>query len=182
MAVRPVDDDLVGHREPLARREDLARVAHGHVVPEDLGDTGERGREVDCPEDHHARWWRERLDERGDGSFPCFPVLAVVANARDAGRQLAHRVANDDSVEVGVADGAERRTVFFDQQLRSAVRSFDDGHERDRLPESQRLRQSLVDHALLTTAASSSSAASECPSTKSSTYGSAAAMPRASGA
>ena len=54
---RPRDPHLVGHREPAAGREDLAGVAHRDAVAEDLGDLGERGREVDGAEDPHLRRW-----------------------------------------------------------------------------------------------------------------------------
>src|SRR4029453_10510522 len=99
-----VDHDLVRHREPRSRREDFARVTHRDLITEDLRHTGERGREVDRPEDHHPRGWRERLDERRYSTLACLAVLAVVPDARDARRQLSERVTDDDSIEVRISE------------------------------------------------------------------------------
>src|SRR5262249_34724918 len=159
-----------------------AGVTHGDVVTEHLRHSRQRGREVDGAEDHHARGRRERLDERGHGFLARFAVLAVMTNAGYPGGELAQRVAHHDPIEIGITERADGRAVLFDEQLGATMRSVDDGDQCDGFSLTQRLGQSLVDHAWLATAASSSSAANECPSTKSSTYGSAAAMPRASGA
>ena len=65
-AVRPVDDDLVGHREAALGGEDLAGVAHRDAVAEHLGHPGQRGGEVDGAEDQHLRRRGEALDEDVD--------------------------------------------------------------------------------------------------------------------
>src|SRR5581483_9103108 len=181
MAVGPVDDDGVGHREPRSRGEHLPGVAHRHLVTEDLGDTRERGGEVDGAEDDHAGRRREGLDERGDGLLAGLAVLAVVTDAGDARRQFAERVARYDTIEVGIAERAHHGAVVEHQQLRADVRSFHDGDERGRTAVPERTGKGVVDHRPATTAARCSRAATEWPSTKSSTYGSAAPMPRASG-
>ena len=71
-----------------------------------MRDLGERGREVDRAEDDHARRQRERLDEDADLFLARFAVLAVVAGRREAGLELAERVARDDAVEIRVAERA----------------------------------------------------------------------------
>ena len=63
VAIGPVVDDFVGHREAQHRGEHGAGVAHRHAVAEHLGDLRERGGEVDRAEDDHARRQHERLDE-----------------------------------------------------------------------------------------------------------------------
>ena len=93
VAVGPLVDDLVGHREPLAGGEHRAGVAHDHAVAEHLGHAGQRAGEVDGAEDDHARRRRERLDEHRHGVFACLAVRAVVAGRREPGLELAQRVA-----------------------------------------------------------------------------------------
>ena len=56
VAVRPLDDDLVGLGEARAGGEDGPGVAHGDVVAEERAVLGDRGGEVDRAEDQHPRW------------------------------------------------------------------------------------------------------------------------------
>ena len=145
IAIGPVVDDFVGHREPLHGREHRARVAHGHAVPEQLGDLDQSGGEVDRAEDDHARRLRERLDEDADDFLAGFAVRAVVAGRGEAGLELAERVARDDAVEVGIAERALRRSVDAHEQLGTDVRAVDDGRQRDRCLVAQRVAQRVVD-------------------------------------
>ena len=145
IAIGPVVHDLVGHREPLHRREHGARVADRDAVAEHLGDARERGGEVDGTEDDHAGRERERLDEHRHVLFARFAVLAVVARRGEAGFELAERVACDDAVEVRVAERTHDRIAGPDEQLGADVRAGDDGDERDRFAGAQRVPQLLVD-------------------------------------
>ncbi len=108
MPVRPVDDDVVGEREPPRRGEHGPGVAHGHLVAEHLGHPHERAREVDGAEDQHPRRRHERLDEHGDVVGDGLAVGAVAADAGRARGQPALGVAGDDPVELGVAERADR--------------------------------------------------------------------------
>ena len=73
-AVGPADHHLVGLGKPQPGGEHSARVAHRHVIAEELADPGHRGRKIDRAEHEHPRRWRERLDEH----------TAVVEDARSA--------------------------------------------------------------------------------------------------
>src|SRR6185295_2732219 len=143
--VRPVDDDLVGHREPSRRGEHLARVADDHPVAEDLRDATEGRGEVDRAEDEHLRRWRERLDEEADRGLVRLALLAVVAHPRAARFELGERIAGRDPIEVGVAESAERRLLGTDEQVRAEVRAIDHRDEGDGLLREERLAQDLVD-------------------------------------
>ena len=107
VAVGPVVDDLVGHREPLHRREHRARVAHRRrgsraasrrfasaAVKSTAPKMIMRGGSA-----NDSMKTRDRLLAR-------FAVLAVVPRRREPGLELAERVARDDAVEVGVAERA----------------------------------------------------------------------------
>ena len=63
VAVRPRDDDLVGGGEAGRRREDGPRVAHRHLVAEELPTCGHGGGEVDGAEDEHPGLGGEGGDE-----------------------------------------------------------------------------------------------------------------------
>ena len=76
--MRPLDDHLVGVREPLGGGEHRAGVAHGHVVAEELADPGHRAGEVDRAEDQHERRRGVRLDEHGQLVAAALAVRAVV--------------------------------------------------------------------------------------------------------
>ena len=66
VAVRPLDDDLVGVGEALRRGEGRAGVADRDPVAEERPDPGDGGGEVDGAEDDHARRRGERVHEDGD--------------------------------------------------------------------------------------------------------------------
>ena len=106
VAVRPVDDDLVGLREAAVGREDGPGVAHGHVVAEEAADPGHRGREVDRAEDQHPRLRRERPHEHPHPLAAALAVRAVGQRRVVARRQQPERVVVDGVVGAG---GAERR-------------------------------------------------------------------------
>ena len=57
---------------------------------------------------------------------------AVVAHDRDARLELTEGVADDDPVEVGVAEDAERVELVADQHLAPRPRALDDGGQRHR--------------------------------------------------
>ena len=90
VAVRPVDDHLVGLGEPAGRREHRPGVADGHVVAEEAADPGHRGGEVDRAEDQHPRLRRERPHE---DPHPLAAALAVgaVGQRRVVARRRAGR-------------------------------------------------------------------------------------------
>ena len=135
--VGPVDDDLVGQREAGASGEDLSGVADGDLVAEHLGDTAQRGGEVDRTEDDHAGREGVHVHEDADLVLVGLASRAVVAYARASGAQLAEGVAGDHAVEVGVAERALRRAVRLDEQGAADVGTVDDRGERHRpvLPE-----------------------------------------------
>ena len=81
VSIGPLVHDLVGHREPLHGREHGTRVAHRHAEAEQLGDTGQRGGEVDRAEDDHAGRDDERLDEHRDRFLAGLAVRPVVTGA-----------------------------------------------------------------------------------------------------
>ena len=86
VAVGPVVDDFVGHREPLHRREHGARVAHGDAVAEHLRDARSSAAvKSTAPKMIMRGGQRERLDEDGDGLLARLAVLSVVTRRRDAG-------------------------------------------------------------------------------------------------
>src|SRR5205823_12332169 len=62
-AVGPLERELVGVREALARHERRARVADGDAVAEKLAHRHERGDVVARAEDVEIRPWRVRADE-----------------------------------------------------------------------------------------------------------------------
>ena len=74
VAVRPVDDHLVGVREPARGGEDGPGVADGDVVAEERAHPRDRRREVDRAEDQQPRLGRERPHE---DPHPLAPALAV---------------------------------------------------------------------------------------------------------
>ena len=84
VTVGPVAHDLVGHREPGSRREDLPGVADGDPVAEQLRLPYERGGEVDRTEDDELRRRRERLDEHVDDALARLAVPPVVPGGRRA--------------------------------------------------------------------------------------------------
>ena len=117
------------------------------MVAEDLGDAGQRGGEVDGAEDEHLRRRRERLDEHGHRPLTRLTVLAVVAHDRDAGRQLATRVACDDSIKIGITERTCHVVVLRrHEQFGAAVRAFDHRGDRHRPVVAQGLGQTFVDH------------------------------------
>ena len=63
VAVRPLDDDLVGLGEAGVGGEHRPGVADGDVVAEEAADPGDGRREVDGAEDQHPRLGGERPDE-----------------------------------------------------------------------------------------------------------------------
>ena len=145
VAVGPLVDDVVGHREALAGGEHRAGVAHHDAVPEHLRDLGQRAGEVDRAEDHHPRRRRERLDEHRHRVFARFAVRAVVTGGREAGGELADRVARDDAVEVGVAEGAHGGAAGLDEELGADVRAGGDRGQHDRPFGPQQVAEVLVD-------------------------------------
>jgi hypothetical protein len=118
--MRPVDKDLIGHREPQRRREDRACIAHGHVEPEDLADAGEGRGEVDRPKDDHAGRRCECLDEHGDVVRAGFAARSVAAHAAAARCHLADHVAPHHPIEAGIAEGAGPRRTRL-RPVRSGV-------------------------------------------------------------
>ena len=119
--VRPGDDELVGHRESFRRGEHLARVAHGDVVAEHLGDAGESGGEVDGSEDDHPRRRSERLDEHAHDGLTDevgrrrFAARTVAAHDVASGVEFAECVAGRHPIEFVVAEGPLRRAVGVDE-------------------------------------------------------------------
>ncbi len=148
VAVGPLVDDLVGHREALPGGEHRARVAHDDAIAEHLRHAGERAREVDRAEDDHARRRRERLDEHRHRVFTRFAVGAVVTGRREARLQLTQRVARHDPVEVVIAEGAEWFATRTHQQLGPELGTRGDRRQRDRILGAQRVAQRLVDRVL----------------------------------
>ncbi len=63
--MRPVDDDLVGVREPGRGGEHGTRVADRHLVAQVGAEAGHRGGEVDGAEHQHPGRRLERVDEHG---------------------------------------------------------------------------------------------------------------------
>ncbi len=86
VAVRPVDDDVVGFGEAGAGGEDGAGVADGDVVAEEFAGTYQCRGEVDRTEDDHAGRRHPRLDEQ------CQIGLAVGPARRDVDGAGAARV------------------------------------------------------------------------------------------
>ena len=135
-AVRPVDDDLVGHREPPPGGEHLAGVAHRHPVAEHLGHLDQRGGEVDGAEDQHLRRRGERLDEdrrpRRSRASPCGAVVAHAGACRPRARR-GRRGPTTRSRSGSPSDAERRRAPGRDQQLGADVRALDHRGQRHRL-------------------------------------------------
>ena len=98
VAVRPVDDDLVGGREPRRRREHRAGVAHRDPVAEERSLLRDGGGEVDRAEHQHARARRVAGRRRP----PC-PRRGAARRARRqhlaaAGGEQTARVVGDGGV------------------------------------------------------------------------------------
>ncbi len=106
MAMRPVRNDLVRFGKAGGRREHGPSVAHRHVVPEHFGHAYQRRGEVDGPENQHAGWWREHLDEHRDVGASGFSVGTVVAGHAVTAVERSLRVAGDDDVEARLAERA----------------------------------------------------------------------------
>ena len=147
VAVGPVVHDLVGHREPLHRREHRARVAHGDAVAEHLRDAASSAAVKSTAPKMIMRGGsaNDSMNTR-DGLLARLAVLAVVAGRRDA-RPRARRARRgrrrgrgrrSPSVPVG-------RSARPHEQLGADVRPGDDGGERDRFAGAQRVAQLLVD-------------------------------------
>ena len=104
VAVRPVDDDLVGLREAGAGREHRPGVADGHVVAEEGADPRHRRGEVDRPEDQHPRLGREGPHEHPHPLAAPLPVGAVGQRRVVAARQQPERVVPDGVVRARRAE------------------------------------------------------------------------------
>ena len=89
--MRPLDDDLVGVREPGAVAKTGAGVADRDPVAEEATDPGDGGGEVDRAEDEHPRRRRERLDEHVELVAAALAVGAVVQGRGAAGVEQAAR-------------------------------------------------------------------------------------------
>ena len=131
--VRPFDDDLVGLREPLRRREHRPRVAHRDVVAEEPPDPGDRGREVDRPEHEHPRRRRERLHEHAELVAAPLAVGAVVQDAGRAVLEHAADVVGDGVVEPRASRACRPRGPATPPAWRRAARAVDDRRHGDRL-------------------------------------------------
>ena len=92
VAVRPVDDHVVGLREPAVGREHRPGVADRDVVAEEGADPGHRGREVDGAEDQQPRLGRERPHEDPHPLAAALAVGTVGERGVVPGRQQPHRV------------------------------------------------------------------------------------------
>ncbi len=107
--MRPVDDHLVGVGEPRRGGEYLPRVAHRHVIPEELPDPGDGGGEVDRPENQHPGRRRERVHEDAQLVPAALTLRTVPADTGQALGKHAPRVVVDRRVQPrSRAQGARR--------------------------------------------------------------------------
>ena len=71
-------------------------------------------------------------------------VLAVVADFADAGVEHPEGVAFNDSIEVGVAEAAQRGSIGSNQELCSGIGTFDDRRQSHRFLGSDGVAEHLV--------------------------------------
>ena len=146
-AIRPVDDDLVGQREPGTRGEHLAGVTDRHPIAESFRRPAQRGGEVDRTEDQHLRRLGVRLDEDLQSLVVGLTLRAVVADPGASGGELARHVPGHDTIQIGITQRPARRTVGLDEELGAEVRTVDDRGQRHRPSVPQRLAQRIEQHA-----------------------------------
>ena len=92
--VRPRHDHLVGVGEPGRGREHRSGVAHRHPVAQERPHPGDRGSEVDRPEDQHPRPRGVRRHEHRHPLTTTLPVRAVVQRLAAPGREQPTRISH----------------------------------------------------------------------------------------
>ncbi len=131
--VGPRDQDLVGARQPLIRRELAARVGDDRAPAELLRGAAELFGRVHRPDHEQAR--RRLIDLAEDAAARQLEQL-VAAPADQLRRSLG---------ELG-RTVTERLTALEDEQLRAERLALDDGEERRTLLPLHDLLQALVNH------------------------------------
>ncbi len=135
--MRPLDDDLVGLGEARPGREDGPRVAHRHVVAEELADADQGGGEVDRAEHDHAGRGHRGLDQDRERCSAARALLPDLQDAGAAGVQEGARLGRDRAVQFRVAaETALPGAVGADQEgsARQFGRARHDPRHRRRLP------------------------------------------------
>ena len=132
-AMRPINDDVVRIREPLAGREDRTRIDHRDAVAQELADTHERRGEVDGAKDEHLRGRCVRRDKDIEALTQSLALGSITQEAGGSGRQhadgvFANRVVEPIGTQASLGAVGANHEVTTDE-----VRPPHDGCHGDRL-------------------------------------------------
>ena len=131
MTMRPVDDDFVGIRKPSLRRKNLACIANRDPIPHDLRDFYQRTSEIDRSKNQHMRGRSKGFDEDRYRILTGFTMRTVMTNTRTSTSKFSDCVANNNAIEIEVAECSLRIDSVANDQFGAEIFALNNRGQRN---------------------------------------------------